>query len=38
MNLFADPKTDRLKKVDAVADRITAKFGTKAMRRGGGLS
>lgn len=38
MTLFLDSKNERSKKVDAVADRITAKFGTKAIRRGGGLS
>jgi DNA polymerase-4 len=37
MSLFSDPIQERLKKVDAVADQITAKFGTKAIRRGGGL-
>jgi DNA polymerase-4 len=34
--LFADPQDERRKKVDALADQITAKFGSKAMRRGGG--
>ena len=38
MTLFVDPERERLKKVDAVADKITAKFGTKAIRRGGGMS
>src|SRR6185437_15176472 len=37
MALFIDPKDDRAKKVDAVADKITAKFGDGAIRRGGGL-
>lgn len=36
--LFADPKTERQKKVDAIADQITSKFGTRAMKRGEGLS
>ena len=38
MSLFVDPVHERQKKVDALADQITAKFGTKAIRRGGGLS
>jgi DNA polymerase-4 len=38
MALFADPADEKQKRVDAVADRITAKFGTSAIRRGGGLS
>jgi len=36
--LFADPKTERQHKVDAVADHITSKFGTRALKRGEGLS
>jgi DNA polymerase-4 len=35
--LFADPKVERAKKLDAVADRIASKFGDRAMRRGGGI-
>jgi DNA polymerase-4 len=35
--LFADPQHERQKKVDAVADQITSKFGTRAIRRGEGL-
>jgi DNA polymerase-4 len=35
MNLFVDPEKDRSEKVDAVADRITARFGSRAIRRGG---
>jgi DNA polymerase-4 len=35
--LFVDPELDRRKKVDAVADQIAAKFGSSAMRRGGGM-
>src|SRR5262249_21899231 len=38
MRLFADPAEERSKKVDAVADQITARFGSRAIRRGGGLS
>jgi hypothetical protein len=38
MSLFADAKNERAKKVDAIADRITEKFGNKAIRRGGGMS
>ncbi len=38
MNLFVDPQQERKKQLDGVADRITAKFGTGAIRRGGGLS
>jgi DNA polymerase-4 len=37
MALFADAGNERSKKVDAVADRIAEKFGTKAIRRGGGM-
>jgi len=37
MNLFVDPQNERQKKVDAVADQITAKFGNKAIRRGEGM-
>jgi nucleotidyltransferase/DNA polymerase involved in DNA repair len=36
--LFVDPQIERQKKVDAVADQITSKFGTRAMKRGEGLS
>jgi DNA polymerase-4 len=36
--LFTDPQNDRRKKVDTVADQITAKFGGKAIRRGGGMT
>ena len=35
--LFADPQQELQKKVDAVADQITSKFGTNAIRRGEGL-
>jgi DNA polymerase-4 len=35
--LFTDPDSERQKKVDAVADQITKKFGNHAIRRGGGL-
>jgi DNA polymerase IV len=35
--LFVDPAGERQKRVDAVADKITQKFGNKAIRRGGGL-
>ena len=38
MSLFVDPQNEQKKKLDAVADRITAKFGTTAIRRAGGLS
>jgi DNA polymerase-4 len=38
MRLFADPLEERSRKLDAVADQITARFGSRAMRRGGGLS
>jgi DNA polymerase-4 len=37
LTLFPDPATERRKKVDAVADEITKKFGRNALRRGGGL-
>jgi nucleotidyltransferase/DNA polymerase involved in DNA repair len=37
MSLFADPRQERQKRVDAVTDQITTKFGSKAIRRGGGL-
>lgn len=36
MSLFVDPKSERAKKVDAVADKIAAKFGPKAISRGRG--
>jgi DNA polymerase-4 len=35
--LFTDPGSERQKKVDAVADQINAKFGSKAIRRGEGM-
>jgi DNA polymerase-4 len=38
MRLFADPLQERSKKVDAVTDQITARFGGRAIRRGGGIS
>jgi DNA polymerase-4 len=38
MTLFVDPQDVQKKKLDAVADQITAKFGAAAIRRGGGLS
>jgi DNA polymerase-4 len=38
MSLFVDPQNEQKKKLDAVADKITAKFGAAAIRRGGGLS
>ncbi|MDB5298570.1 MAG: dinB [Phycisphaerales bacterium] len=38
MSLFANPADEKQKRVDAVADRITAKFGASAIRRGRGLS
>ena len=34
MALFADPSAERAGKLDAVADRINARFGTGAVRRG----
>jgi DNA polymerase-4 len=37
LSLFADPEAARRKNVDAISDRITAKFGRKAIRRGGGV-
>jgi DNA polymerase-4 len=37
MTLFVDPRDVQKKKLDAVADRITAKFGSAAIRRGGGM-
>jgi DNA polymerase IV len=37
MTLFADPENTRRKNVDAISDQITAKFGKKAIRRGGGM-
>ena len=37
LKLFVDPENERQKKVDSVADQITAKFGNKAIRRGEGL-
>jgi DNA polymerase IV len=35
--LFTDPKTERQKKADAIADQITARFGNHAIRRGEGM-
>ncbi len=35
MDLFADPKKERQRKLDGVADQITRKFGDRAIRRGG---
>jgi DNA polymerase-4 len=35
--LFPDPKNERQKKVDTIADQITARFGSGAIRRGQGL-
>lgn len=35
MDLFADPKKERQRKLDGVADQITQKFGDRAIRRGG---
>jgi DNA polymerase-4 len=35
--LFTDPKTERQKKADAVADQIAARFGNHAIRRGQGM-
>jgi DNA polymerase-4 len=37
MPLFADPQRDRQRTLDAVADRINAKFGNRMIRRGGGM-
>ena len=37
LTLFPDPASERRKKVDALADEITKKFGHNALRRGGGL-
>jgi DNA polymerase-4 len=37
LSLFSDPKTERQKKVDTIADQITARFGSGAIRRGEGL-
>jgi DNA polymerase IV len=37
MSLFVDPENERRRKADAVADKIAAKFGTKGLRRGGGI-
>ena len=34
LGLFADPEAERRGKLDAVADRINAKFGKRAVRRG----
>ena len=35
MDLFVDPMKERQRKLDSVADRITQKFGKRAIRRGG---
>ena len=35
LDLFADPDHERRRRVDAVADRINAKFGKRSIRRGG---
>ena len=35
MDLFVDPVKERQRKLDSVADRITQKFGQRAIRRGG---
>jgi DNA polymerase-4 len=35
MNLFTDPQRQRQQKLDAVADQINQKFGTRAIRRHG---
>ncbi|HEX4794735.1 MAG TPA: DNA polymerase IV [Humisphaera sp.] len=34
MGLFADPARDRQRKLDAVADRINARYGKRSVRRG----
>jgi DNA polymerase IV len=38
LSLFGDPAAERGKKLDAVADQITSKFGTGAIRRAGGIA
>jgi DNA polymerase-4 len=35
MSLFVDPKSQRQRKLDAVADQINSRFGKRAIRRGG---
>jgi len=35
MGLFSDPRKDRQRKLDAVADRINERFGKRAIHRGG---
>jgi DNA polymerase IV len=35
LDLFADTARDRLRRLDAVADRINQRFGTRSIRRGG---
>jgi DNA polymerase-4 len=35
LDLFKDPEHERQRKVDAVADRINARFGKRSIRRGG---
>jgi DNA polymerase IV len=37
MNLFADPEHEKQKRVDAVADAISRRFGDSAIKRGGTL-
>jgi len=37
LNLFEDPRIERQKKIDSIADQITARYGNKAIRRGEGL-
>jgi DNA polymerase IV len=37
LTLFADPRREMQKKLDAVADRINEKFGKRTIRRGGGM-
>jgi DNA polymerase-4 len=37
-HLFDQPDRERLRGLDTVADQIAAKFGTRALRRGGGLA
>ncbi|HUE75001.1 MAG TPA: DNA polymerase IV [Pirellulaceae bacterium] len=37
-HLFDEPDRERHRELDTVADQIAAKFGTRALRRGGGLA
>lgn len=37
LNLFTDPSIERQKKLDGVADQITARFGKGSIRRAGGM-